>query len=438
MTDGPVTSPRRPLKRRHSNAYSSGPSTDSSDSCNSEGNRYEKAKCLLHRSAQVRVVGRTVERAFISRFWTATINRHDAAEPRVMYICGNPGTGKTALIEEMLPELLLESPAVQLIKANCMMQSDPRDVLDLIAQQLKIAKKKIVGDRHQKLLASIETTLSRRKTPIVIVLDEVDQIAVKDSALLESIFRLPYTVLGQSVTIIGIANALDLSIRYFNAPPSEVVVLNFAPYSPEDIARILMARLELANATAGQENQHSGIISNVAIEMCARKVSAVGDLRKALEIMREAITLAEKDAAPRVDMSHVTRAIERVFGATVRTTSRHAQLIGELNLHQKLLLATLFRLCKESPSLKPTVQLLFDRYTFSVRAHRIIDAVGRSEFHDLIANAESMGVIALIAPGKRLRSSTGAVTPDTKVLLSIPADDVSAGLSNNPVLQALL
>jgi Cdc6-like AAA superfamily ATPase len=229
------------------------------------------------------------------------------------------------------------------------------------------------------------------------------------------------------VVILGIANALDLSIRYFSAPPSRVNILNFSPYTPEDISRILIARLELTPT----------LIVPVAVEMCARKVSAVGDLRKALEIMRESVTLAETSGAERVELAHVTQAMERIFGSTVRTTSRNAQLVSELNLHQKLLLVTLYRLLKDSVTLKPTVQSLFERYTSTVRTHRIIDAVGRSEFNDLVANTESMGVISLVAAGKRARNS-GPATPDTKVLLSLPLEDVKQGLSDNTILRQML
>lgn len=416
----PLTT-RRPLKRRLNEESASspikGPKSVSS---------FEAAKRLFHRSAQVRVVGRTAERAMIDRFWHAAVG--DGA--KVLYICGNPGTGKTALIEEMLPELI---DSHNLVKVNCMMQNDPRDTLREIAIQLKLnLKKNVMWDDVYK---SLEGHFSKcRDTTTILVLDEIDQIAVKDHSLLESIFKWPYMDQAKLI-IIGIANALDLSIRYFSTPPSEVEILNFAPYSVEDIARILIARLELANAQSS-ENRAS-LISPMAIEICARKVSSVTDLRKALEIMREGLTIAEQAAASTVEIEHVTQAMERIFGSTVRTTSRNAQLISELNLHQKLLMATLYRLLKDSPTLKPTVQTLLERYSAAVRVHRIIDAVGRSEFNDLVANTESMGVIALVAAGKKSKNS-GPASPDTKVILSLPLDDVRVGLSDNPVLAQML
>lgn len=414
---------------------------------------FEEAKRLFHRSAAVRIVGRTAERAFIEKFWREAWSAK-ASSPSVLYICGNPGCGKTALVSEMLPELEDNLDDLLVIKANCMMFSDPREALEVIGKDLNVIlprrRKNFTTNKWTEIIDLIDVNLrTRRKdSRIAIVLDEIDQIAVKDTTLLRRIFDWPcLDGLQPKVIVIGIANSLDLSIKYCQQGSEQGSVLNFAPYSPEDIARILMARLELANAyqQENKTNRETEIISSMAIEICARKVSAVGDLRRALEIMQDALGIAAREhkdhKGAKVEIKHVVMAMERVFGTTVRTASRHAQLISELNLHQKLLLAPLCRLLKDSPTTRPTVQSLFELYTVGVRTHRIIDAVSRSEFNDLVANSESMGVISLVAPGKRAGNKVamgGAVQAETKVLLAVPLEDAVTGLSDNPVLKKLL
>lgn len=418
---------------------------------------YHSVKQMFHRAAQVRIVGRTAERAVIEKFWQSGVVQkpqecaeYQQDEPKVLYICGNPGTGKTALVEEMLPELMLPSPRVNLIKVNCMMQEDPREILKVISKQMRIKGRPRRGrgtDNWCDVCEQLEASFSAASNHTVLVLDEIDQVAVKDSTLLQRIFTWPYAEHAK-VSIIGIANALDLSIKYFSMSPSQIAVLNFSPYSAEDISRILVARLELANALAsksqgGSDASDALLIGPAAIEMCARKASIVGDLRKALEIMREAITLAQKQAAAtlqlvKVDIKFVAQALDRIFGTTVRTSSRHAQLIQELNLHQKLLLAILHRLLRDSPTLRPTIQSLFDIYSVAVKTHRIVDGVTRSEFNDLIVNAESMGIFGLFAPGKRSKSTLGMVSADSKVGLCIPLEDIAGGLSDNALIRQLL
>lgn len=430
---------------------------------------YDEAKSLFHRSAQVRMVGRTVERAFIERFWSSAIdgNTNDPAEKAAMalYVCGNPGTGKTALIQEMVPEMVASSKKpVRLIQINCMMQHSIKDILEFITVHIQSASAaagttKTNKSRKRKSITptqSVNSILEQSKMlseMLVIILDEVDQLAEGHADLLETIFGWSLAD-GSRIRVIGIANSIDLTIKRF-ASSSElnerVAVLNFSPYSPEDIARILMARMELTAQTS-----RTPLIAPVAIELCSRKVSAVGDLRKALEIMRDAIGLAEKDhfqtkitrsadndksMITQVTIKHVAAAMEKIFGVTQRTRSRHSQIISNLNLHQKLLLANLYLLLHQDPTHKPTVHLLFDRYASLIRQHRIVESVSRSEFGDLLSNAESMGILSLIAPGKRAKTKTVdsvSAISNHQVVLSIPLDDVEHGLSENHLFKQII
>ena len=83
----------------------------------------------------------------------------------------------------------------------------------------------------------------------------------------------------------GIANALDLTDRILPRLTShsrcKPQLLHFPPYTREEIAVILSARV-------GQEaGGGEVVVDRAAIEFCARKVSSVhGDLRKALDICR--------------------------------------------------------------------------------------------------------------------------------------------------------
>ena len=84
----------------------------------------------------------------------------------------------------------------------------------------------------------------------------------------------------------GIANALDLTDRILPRLTSHARckprLLHFPPYTREEIAAILNARVG-----AGREGGGEVVMDRAAIEFCARKVSSVhGDLRKALDICR--------------------------------------------------------------------------------------------------------------------------------------------------------
>lgn len=465
-----ATRPRRtPLRRKAFNLQE--PSEDlavvapfvEKDHFEAAPSAYEHAKTLFHRSARVRMVGRTLERSLIEKFWNSAVDPLPQTAPshgsvaKSLYICGNPGTGKTALLQEMLPELIEKSRLkIRLVQINCMMQSSAKEIVGIILNELGLGRRVVSA-------SAISSNCTKLKCRVVLVLDEVDQLTEKNLDLLETIFGWSQVDNGQ-IRVIGIANSLDMTIKHLTSASNLIEVINFSPYSPEDISRILMARLEMVTTRQvaygeTDENLRSpmSIISPVAVEMCARKVSSVGDLRKALEIMRDAINLAEKEHSNtrpeasthpiqspmfvQVSIKHVVVAMEKIFGTTARTKSRHTQMINELNLHQKLLLTTLYRLLQDSAGLKPSVNILYDRYSALLRQHPIVELVSRSEFGDLVSNAESMGILSTIAPGKRVKGralDSVASSGDFQVVLSIPLEDVQHGLSDNHLFKKLI
>lgn len=389
-------------------------------------------------------------------------------------------------MDEMLPELASTHAErkYKVIRVNCMMHKNPIDALRALHQELdaNIAQEpasvhKPQSKKRTKTANGDESILDKirmllQKIPagqtFVLLLDEIDHLL--DTAATECTLGDIYS-LSRPLTnliIIGIANALDLTIRSLHREDATTIVTNiaFGAYSAEDITRILTARMQLVNTLedhptlgAGQENRSPApntasacIISPAAIEMCARKASLVGDLRKALDIMRDAIGVAQKASSQLdgrsvpVGLSHVLAAMESILetSGTLTMSSRNAGRIGQLNLHQKLALGALRRLLIDSPDMRPSVTVLFERYVALIRQVRVVEAVVRSDFADLLANAEAMGVLSLVQPaaGRHFKSpKLGAVSLsagkfDSRVHLCIPLEDVTAALhsTNLPAL----
>lgn len=156
----------------------------------------------------------------------------------------------------------------------------------------------------------------------MLVLDEMDQLLQgKGTEMMYTLFEWARTP-GSRLILIGIANALDLTVRrmpLLNSPvvqspvgsvrrgsarkpsgnrstieepsvklPSDLAmkVMNFPPYVREDIEKILEARLlEIGN----------NIFEPSAIKFVATKVAAsTGDMRKALTACKLALDAVEK------------------------------------------------------------------------------------------------------------------------------------------------
>lgn len=228
---------------------------------------------------------------------------------------------------------------------------------------------------------------------------------------------------GSKVSFIGIANSIDLTERFLprlkllNCEPQ---VLHFPQYTIADISAILTDRLEHINAEC-----EGPFIDKIAIEFTARKVASTGDLRRALDMIRQALDLAEDEwkinpltKGPFVKISHVARIVDK-FGAS---QSGPLVLLKSLNLHQKVILASYLDLKRSSsntsnsntsstPTKKQsnqviTVQTLYNSYSAaSLRPPKLYEPVTRSEFIDLISNLESMSVMGRAIGGSSSNSS---------------------------------
>lgn len=79
------------------------------------------------------------------------------------------------------------------------------------------------------------------------VLDEIDQLDSKNQEILYTIFEWP-SLQKSRLVLIGIANALDLTDRILPRlqarPNCKPQLLNFAPYSKDQIANIIKDRLK--------------------------------------------------------------------------------------------------------------------------------------------------------------------------------------------------
>ncbi|KAG9326149.1 hypothetical protein KVV02_005654 [Mortierella alpina] len=273
---------------------------------------YQDARTLFRRTAQpLRLVGREMEREVIRKFCREHILNTSAGS---LYISGQPGTGKTALLNEILrdmgPEMEEEEHEIKTVVINCMTIQDPRLVYSKLLEEMGTTVESKDKDKVIKTLESL-VLKSNKKIMYVVVLDEIDQLLTKDQDVLYKLFE--WSSMEQSkLTLIGIANALDMTDRFLprlKAKNCEPQLLNFNPYQVAEIRAIIMDRLfsmeggEKDQGKSGEKDETTTgkprvapLMQRPAIELCARKVaSATGDLRKALDICRQTLEMVEME-----------------------------------------------------------------------------------------------------------------------------------------------
>ncbi|XP_065179813.1 cell division control protein 6 homolog [Sycon ciliatum] len=332
-----------------------------------------------------------------------------AGKSGCLYISGVPGTGKTACVNAVLTAMK-EAQRAHILKINAFQYSQqPSRIYNVLAERLLPKTKSTMSSACCSQLTDF---VAKSSKPIVLVLDEIDQLATKDSGVLYQIFEWALRPTSKLV-LLAIANTLSFTsneLKRLQLKGCEPEQLYFAPYTSKQLATILKSRVEAA--CAGDVT-----MSAEAIELCARRIAAVtGDVRKALDVCRHAVEqistpttpggrnrkssltgspgsatkqgkmffqgagglVGELPATPRrVTVGQVSRVLCQLYGARLKSTSgstsgststssapaADAPEDNAVPLKQKVLLCTML-LLKKSKNSVVTVSQLEDAFRF--------------------------------------------------------------------------
>ncbi|KAK1752454.1 cell division control protein 18 [Echria macrotheca] len=257
---------------------------------------YHQARQLFSRSADPgQLIGRDEERGQLKAF----LDRCDTAHPGgCLYVSGPPGTGKSALVNELTQETVVKSTHIRKAYINCMSVKSSKDLyltlFDLLGGEPDMSETDVVNALRKMFLPKKKT-----EDVFIVILDEIDHILTLD---LESLYRIFEWSLQKTsrLALVGIANALDLTDRFLprlksrNLKPELLPVL---PYTAQQVKRIITTRLRslLPEGTTTAPD-FIPFFHPAAIELCSRKVSTqTGDLRRAFEVCRRALDLVETE-----------------------------------------------------------------------------------------------------------------------------------------------
>ena len=247
---------------------------------------YNDARNILKQS-NGKLIGRDAERAELRTFLSTR-------KSGCLYVSGPPGTGKSALVTEVLNEPSKNS-GVKISFVNCMSVKNAAGVCAKLLEdfgQLDVLQ----GGETSALQALFH---SKHATHLV-VLDEIDHLLGVDLELLYKIFHWSLQKTSNLI-LVGIANALDFTDRFLPRLRSKGLkpqLLPFMPYTVTQIASVITTKLKstLPQITM-QSAEFVPFIHPTAIQFASKKVAAqTGDLRKAFSICLRAIDLIELEA----------------------------------------------------------------------------------------------------------------------------------------------
>lgn len=235
-------------------------------------------------------------------------------KPSNVFIYGKTGTGKTLTARYTIQHL--ETVAKQkkiplkAIYLNCKLKKLADTEYRLIAQLLREYGRNIpaTGLPTDEVYHIFFNTVDKEKQNLILILDEIDQLIGKEGdELLYNLTRINSELKNAQITLIGISNDLTftdtLDPRVKSSLGEEEIV--FPPYNALQIQQILKERTKLAFAP---EALQEGLL-----EKCAAYAAREhGDARRALELLRVAAELAERENNSQVAIQHLDKAEHKI------------------------------------------------------------------------------------------------------------------------------
>lgn len=349
-----------------------------------------KIKAALSLENPGEILGREKEAKEIKDFVTDAIKDEMGCS---LYISGQPGTGKSATINNIIDQINFKKLKTQKVFINCMSVENSSTIysnlLEKFAPEITVPK----TVRWQK--SKFSQFITSDDSPMnVLILDEMDQLSSRNEKILYDLFELAASSNSRMI-LIGIANGLDLLERVLpNLPKScKPNQMNFQPYTFQQISTLIKARLTPEMNTK---------LEPMAIMMCAKKIAAMaGDARKALDVLRRATEIAGRDKSEKVKISHVNEVLNQTY------TDRSG---AELPFHQQLAIISFIKLAKED-KLQCSMAEVLKKYK-SIAAARKLPTVAEPDFKEGIDLLIQSAMISKIVKPRKIAKYELAMNED--------------------------
>jgi len=264
------------------------------------------------------------------------------SRPSNLLVYGKPGTGKTLVVKKILSKIQARVEKskfpIKLVYVNSKEETTLYQLLVSFGRQLGLDEKEIpstglaISEVFKRLLKKID----RNHLNAVFVIDEIDYLAdlVKKTGkdILYQLTRANERLKEGSLTFVGISNDLTfkerLDPRVLSTLGEEEVV--FATYSVEQIKKILEARIEQAFV--------KGAVEDSALNLCSALAGREhGDARRAIDLLRVAGEIAEREQKTSINENHIRLARNKI------EENKEVTALQSFPLHEKLLIIAIMK-----------------------------------------------------------------------------------------------
>jgi len=330
---------------------------------------------------------------------------------RKVSIQGEIGIGKTVIAKTFGKMLLLSAVKrnlnIHYIHVNCRKEKTPYSILNRILSELK-CKIPNRGYSPQELTFFLEDFLIKSQTYLVLTLDELNYLEKSHYNLIYSLSRCNESSLNKRnyLSLIVIVRNLALLGTLDDSTKSTLQgnILSLKKYNKEQIFNILSERIKISL----KEN----VISPELVNYISVNIESSGDIRKGLNIIRNATKIAETKEKNHVGREEIDIALQNMI------PNLHTDIFDILNYHQIILFYSILKIIINKGEqnisyieIKETYNQLCDEFEEESRKH--------TQIWSYIQQFENYGLISVNTISKNIRGRKSYISISDLPILSL-------------------
>jgi len=332
--------------------------------------------------------------------------------PSNLFLYGKTGTGKTLSVQYVKTELEKKAEElgvdIRIEYLNCKMRKIADTEYRILAALIHQLGGSVpaTGLPTDKVYSKFIELIDAKKQVVVLIFDEIDQaIAKMSDGFLYNLTRLNSELSKAQISLIGISNDVtfleNIDPRVRSSLGEEEIV--FPPYNALQLQDILNQRSKMAF----KENAvNEGVISKCAA-FAAREH---GDARRALDLLRIAGELSEREGKKSVELEYIDQANRKIEKDKILDVVEKGPKQFHLVLYS---ISKLSRVSKEKKELKIFTGDVYNLYQEFCRKTKT-EILTQRRVSDIIAEIDMLGLInaQVISKGRHGRTK--------EITLSIP------------------
>jgi Cdc6-like AAA superfamily ATPase len=307
---------------------------------------------ILEKLTDSQIYCRDKEREYILNFL------QNEEEVKSLFICGQPGTGKTSLMNEIFKSHLTTNKFCFKIYINCMSLNSIKDFNEEIfkffnkTSSLTILRKIFKSKKYDSLIKVLKTNQNNIKTETlcnllnilntndvgekltpIILLDEIDHFYQKnDDIAFFDILSIPY-LSSCDLKIIMISNNSEFDKYILPKIENRKIKISkyvFKPYTHVEINKILIQKLSEINF---KENFEENAVRFISSKLANKS----GDIRPAIEIIKSIILNQKEEFSKgkKVDLREVMIILKH-------KASSFSEILKNLTFEQKVVISSIY------------------------------------------------------------------------------------------------